>query len=591
MAERYTRLFSLPENLYTPGAPVVIAAGALLKDNQTEKTLAQIKFKSISEKQIKAVKISVSAFDVSDKELDGVAEYQYLDLSAIRTAEFGQKQAVTLPDEVTRSFVAKCTDVIFTDGTVWSAAPDAIWTTLPAQKSVTAQLGNLAAQYQRDTSYKSKYIPMEYEDLWLCSCGAINHCEETKCHNCRHSKTALFAALSIDALRQREAEYTAAETEKAEKKAAADKVQRAKSTKVAIIAALVIAIVATAFWLTTKIVIPNGNYNDAVALMETGNYEEAISVFEALEGYKDSVDKILECKYDFAIDLMDAGHYEEAIAIFKAFEGYEDSADKISICEIAILDRKYNDAVALMEAEMYEQAISNFEVLENYKDSKNKIEQCYSGILGAGVWEFVKNCAVGDTFFFGAYEQDNNNSNGKEPIEWKVLAKEDTRILVISTDALDSQPYDTTKKDITWENCTLRKWLNNDFVKSAFSDAELNAIPVTTVHPDSNTEYHTDQGYSTQDKVFLLSAQEANLYFSSNNDRMCKATPFASAQGAWAKDDFGGTTGYSRWRLRTSGKSNNLAVVVIGGGIGWGGDYVSMSYYAIRPAMWIGIEY
>ena len=34
MAERYTRLYSLPGNLYTPGAPIVIAAGALLKDNQ-----------------------------------------------------------------------------------------------------------------------------------------------------------------------------------------------------------------------------------------------------------------------------------------------------------------------------------------------------------------------------------------------------------------------------------------------------------------------------------------------------------------------------------------------------------------------------
>ena len=43
MEERYTRLFSLPENLYSAGAPVMIAAGALLKDNQTGKVLAQLK--------------------------------------------------------------------------------------------------------------------------------------------------------------------------------------------------------------------------------------------------------------------------------------------------------------------------------------------------------------------------------------------------------------------------------------------------------------------------------------------------------------------------------------------------------------------
>ena len=134
MAERYTRLYSLPENLYTPGAPVVIAAGALLKDNQTGKTLAQIKFKSISEKQIKAVKISVSAFDVAGKELEGVAEYQYLDLTATRNSEFGQKQAVLLPDAVTRSFEAKCTDVVFGDGTVWNAATNAKWLPFPRHR-------------------------------------------------------------------------------------------------------------------------------------------------------------------------------------------------------------------------------------------------------------------------------------------------------------------------------------------------------------------------------------------------------------------------------------------------------------------------
>lgn len=33
MGDRYSKLFALPENLYSAGAPVVIAAGALQKDN------------------------------------------------------------------------------------------------------------------------------------------------------------------------------------------------------------------------------------------------------------------------------------------------------------------------------------------------------------------------------------------------------------------------------------------------------------------------------------------------------------------------------------------------------------------------------
>ena len=65
MAERYSRLFTLPENLYTEGSPVIIAAGALLKDNQTGKVLAQLKLRSITEKDIQAVKVRLNLFDTA----------------------------------------------------------------------------------------------------------------------------------------------------------------------------------------------------------------------------------------------------------------------------------------------------------------------------------------------------------------------------------------------------------------------------------------------------------------------------------------------------------------------------------------------
>ena len=64
MSERFTTLYGIAGNLYSTGSPIIIAAGALLKDNQSGKVLAQIKFKSISDKRIKAVKIRVLAFDV-----------------------------------------------------------------------------------------------------------------------------------------------------------------------------------------------------------------------------------------------------------------------------------------------------------------------------------------------------------------------------------------------------------------------------------------------------------------------------------------------------------------------------------------------
>ena len=197
MAERYTRLFALSENLYTSGAPVMIAAGALLKDNKTGKTLAQLKFKSLSEKNIKALKVTIAASDVSGNALTGVDEFQYLDLAVERNETFGQKQAIYLPDAVTRSIAAKCTEVVFEDGTAWKAAEDAIWNTLPEQETIDDCLKELAAQYQRDTSRLSKYALLEYEDLWLCTCGAINHNEEAACQHCNYKKAELFSGRKI----------------------------------------------------------------------------------------------------------------------------------------------------------------------------------------------------------------------------------------------------------------------------------------------------------------------------------------------------------------------------------------------------------
>lgn len=209
MSERYTKLFALPENQYAVGAPILIAAGALLKDNQTGKVLAQFKFKSISPKEIKAVKISVTAFDVSGKEVKGVAEYQYLDLSAFRDAEFGQKQAVPLPDAVTRTIGVECTGVVFEDGSVWEAPRTAQWKPLPKQTDLAQQLKDvsLVSQYRRDTTESARFAVLDYEDLWLCACGSVNHSDETKCHSCQQNKAALTAALDTETLKKHKAAY------------------------------------------------------------------------------------------------------------------------------------------------------------------------------------------------------------------------------------------------------------------------------------------------------------------------------------------------------------------------------------------------
>lgn len=204
----------------------------------------------------------------------------------------------------------------------------------------------------------------------------------------------------------------------------------------------------------------------------------------------------------------------------------------------------------------------------------------------------IKTANVGDIIVFGTYEQDNDTSNGKENIEWLVLAKENNRILVISDKALDCHPYNSSYTDVTWENCTLRKWLNDDFVNVAFDAEERKMIPSVIVSAYKNPIYDTNSKNATNDRVFLLSIVEAEKYFTSAEARECILTEYAISNGAWTSDSYteGGKATYLWW-LRSPGISQyGAAFVSNDGSLFEYGNYVYGGNRAVRPAMWITID-
>lgn len=208
------------------------------------------------------------------------------------------------------------------------------------------------------------------------------------------------------------------------------------------------------------------------------------------------------------------------------------------------------------------------------------------------VQEQLKSVSVGDKVRFGTYEQDNDISNGKEDIEWRVLAKENNRILVISDKALDCQLYNVKYDVVTWKTCTLRKWLNDDFFNSAFTDAEKMCIPTVTVSADKNPKYSTYSGKTTKDKIFLLSTKEAEKYFVDDEERKCIPTDYAIAQGVYTSDNHTiNGVGTCYWWLRSPGSIQSCATLVYDDGVFSERGYdVDRSCSAVRPAMWITIE-
>ena len=247
---------------------------------------------------------------------------------------------------------------------------------------------------------------------------------------------------------------------------------------------------------------------------------------------------------------MESGDYEEAIDKFEALDGYKDSDEQI-------IEANYREAVALMESGDYKASYDKLNLLNDYKDSeeiKKIIREEYS--YGD----------VGDTIKFGDY---NGNT------EWIVLAKEEGKILVISKYAIEKRPYNIDWVAITWETCTLRRWLNGTYLTSAFSSEEQARIVEASIVNSDNGG--TDGGNNTTDKVFLLSIDEANKYFASNSEREASLLGGESA----------------KWWLRSPSADGSYGAALVekdGSVKEYGNSVDGNAYETVRPALWISFD-
>jgi len=354
-------------------------------------------------------------------------------------------------------------------------------------------------------------------------------------------------------------------------------------------------------------------YNSARSQM-TGNtissYESAIRMLESISGWKDADEQIYACqkkieelKAKEEAERLEAERKAEAERLERerkeeehriAVEKRKKKAKKVFIaiasvtcvCAVFLIllktviipQYKLNKATQLIDSGDYKAAYMLLDGL-SYRDSAEKLKSAKQAQ--------IKTANVGDTIVFGAYEQDNDTTNGKELIEWLVLAKENNRVLVISDKALDCRAYQANSISyVTWEKCSLRKWLNNDFFNTAFSDDEKAMIPTVTVSADKNPKNDTDPGNATQDQVFLLSIVEAKKYFSPDSARQCSPTDYAVANGAYKSND-----NICWWWLRSLGYRQDFAAFVFSNGVIFeDGYYILNSHRAVRPAMWISID-
>ena len=186
---------------------------------------------------------------------------------------------------------------------------------------------------------------------------------------------------------------------------------------------------------------------------------------------------------------------------------------------------------------------------------------------------------VGGLTIFGRYEQDNNADNGPENILWVVLELDDEKMVLLSRDGLAARPYNAEAGDTTWETCSLRKWLNEDFLNEAFSEEEQAMLANVSLPADANPEYPTPTGNDTEDHVYLPSLREVEAWNANGNLLFCYASYFARAHGARF-----GRSGACNWWLRSPGKDAASAAVVSDFGTTFAfGVSANMSDALVRP--------
>ena len=422
MSERYSKVFSLPENLYAEGAPVIIAAGALLKDNQTGRVVAQLKLRNISPKTIKAATVCLFPMNTAGQPLGDAVRYEYLDLSSTRDTDFGSKSAIPMPDKTTRSFGIRVAEVIFADNSAWSNS-DVIWEPLKKPEALDSRLDSeMVKQFQIEYGSRAKNFLLEQKDLWYCVCGAVNRQGETVCHSCRKSIYDL-KNFDIETLKERKERRLAENRKQAEKEAAAARERKEaavktalKTGKIAAVAILLIVIVAGLVKTISPIVQARQEekarlnaYNSAVALIDAKQYDEAIAVLQELADYKDSAQQMQIAKegrqemlnadaYAKAAALLEEKDYKGAVSAFEALGEYRDSAN-------LLIESRYQYAMELIGQEDYSGAHSALRTISEYKDAAEYLSHMYM-VPQKIIWTIDRGRE--DAFMYFGY-----NSDGK----------------------------------------------------------------------------------------------------------------------------------------------------------------------------------
>lgn len=405
--------------------PIILQCVSLKKESGTEQVVLSCGFKSLSPRSITAMQVDVLCYNIWQEpvgRLSGNSTYDYSDLHVTRDDVFGGDRLIPLPDSATRSVDVQVRRIAFDDGTIMERDGDSV-PVLTQEKLINVFDNNhtLVDEYRAKTNNKARYAPHKTNHYWFCTCGAVNHQEEERCHMCGLAANDAFSAFSRDALllsikakqeketeerriqEEKEAEKRRLLREKEEQERQRLAEKKEQDNKRATIVFLIMTGVAAFLSLFFFIIKPASTYQKATQMLTEREYKEAYNLFSSLGKYRDSTELAWEALYQEASGLLREGQYKEAGDYFATLDNYKDSAELAQkayysyVTELVDLGKlheayeaytgklpndreaqklafeaEYQYAVDCFEAELYEDAAAAFGNVREYEDSSKK---------------------------------------------------------------------------------------------------------------------------------------------------------------------------------------------------------------------------
>ncbi len=580
MSERYIELYKLNEKFYQKDCSVFIDTGVLYKDTKKDEALIQLKLVNVGNKIITACKVQIKTFEINGNQINETNTFSYLDLKVAYGNYFGPKIPIYLSNNIARKFIVLIEEIVYSDGSIWSKNNEEILS-IPKREEISSVLKEkeLIQQYSIECNTDMHYLPLMWENLFFCGCGAINY-NSNICYRCKANYKTQNDNIKIDYLRNKANLRRKNENQLILQNKYNEAVLLSKSNKIEdiekgisvlksldvdfdiekqieigkkniehinkkikkrIIVTIMISIMTIILGVAIKIGIDKykqyanklSDYNLAQNYYNEGEYTKAADLYNSLGKFKDasqkandSIEMYKSSKYDEAINEYNQGDFNSAIAILSELVGYKDSDEYLSKAYEAKNKEIYERAISYYEEGNYYAAIVHLKDIIDYKDSAELVDK------------WTNEWTTGDSNSSNYNEALILLENGYLPEAYEVLVKIDS----------DYEKTETLLEECEKYMTYCGTWESSDYVYKSNEDDEpyyynkrsmIIVIKIKVEHGKvvSSLEYDGDNGdlYDT----YFVDEDNTDKYssiakFDFSTGEFCYNTLYSDGSESWA---------------------------------------------------------